>query len=130
MREEVSDDTERRWRQVRPQSSVTVQETRCVSGAAGEKLETELNEEGPGTCLFVPCDVSKEDDIKVCRRVGSAGPAPQTGFLSKHSAATVSPQRLIAVTVERHGRIDCLVNNAGWRESTRLLTFSGATAVV
>lgn len=34
------------------------------------------------------------------------------------SAATVSPQRLIDVTVERHGRIDCLVNNAGWREST------------
>uniref|UniRef100_A0A671X712 Hydroxysteroid (17-beta) dehydrogenase 14 n=1 Tax=Sparus aurata TaxID=8175 RepID=A0A671X712_SPAAU len=26
----------------------------------------------------------------------------------------VSPQRLIAVTVEHYGQIDCLVNNAGW----------------
>lgn len=73
MREEVSDDTERRWRlspetagQVRPKSSLTVRKPRCVSGAAGEALEAELNKEGPGTCLFVPCDVSKEDDIKVC----------------------------------------------------------------
>ncbi|XP_068435493.1 17-beta-hydroxysteroid dehydrogenase 14 [Clinocottus analis] len=55
-------------------------------GAAGEALEAELNKAGPGSCKFVPCDVSKEADI----------------------------QRLIAVTAERHGSIDCLVNNAGW----------------
>lgn len=55
-------------------------------GAAGEALEAELNKAGPGSCKFVPCDISKEDDIK----------------------------RLVAVTVERHGCIDCLVNNAGW----------------
>lgn len=29
----------------------------------------------------------------------------------------VSSQRLIDVTVARHGHVDCLVNNAGWRES-------------
>lgn len=28
-----------------------------------------------------------------------------------------SLQRLITVTVELYGHIDCLVNNAGWRES-------------
>uniref|UniRef100_A0AAQ4QHA7 Hydroxysteroid (17-beta) dehydrogenase 14 n=1 Tax=Gasterosteus aculeatus aculeatus TaxID=481459 RepID=A0AAQ4QHA7_GASAC len=55
-------------------------------GAAGEALEAELNKTGPGSCKFVTCDISKEDDIK----------------------------RLIDVTVARHGHVDCLVNNAGW----------------
>ncbi|CAK6968839.1 -beta-hydroxysteroid dehydrogenase 14 [Scomber scombrus] len=55
-------------------------------GAVGETLEAELNKAGPGSCKFVACDISKEDDIK----------------------------RLIAVTVEHYGHIDCLVNNAGW----------------
>ncbi|XP_030053697.1 L-fucose dehydrogenase isoform X2 [Microcaecilia unicolor] len=41
---------------------------------------------GPGDCLYVPCDVTKECDIK----------------------------RLVEVTVKRFGRLDCLVNNAGW----------------
>lgn len=59
----------------------------CARGVeAGQSLEAEMNATGPGTCLFVPCDVSKEDDIK----------------------------NLISVTVERFGRIDCLINNAGW----------------
>uniref|UniRef100_UPI003AAEA035 L-fucose dehydrogenase-like isoform X4 n=1 Tax=Centroberyx gerrardi TaxID=166262 RepID=UPI003AAEA035 len=57
----------------------------CARGA-GEALEAELNKAGPGSSKFVPCDISKEEDIK----------------------------RLIAVTVERYGQIDCLVNNAGW----------------
>ncbi|XP_073350033.1 17-beta-hydroxysteroid dehydrogenase 14 [Pagrus major] len=55
-------------------------------GAAGEAVEAELNKAGPGSCKFVPCDVSKEEDIK----------------------------RLIVITVEHYGQIDCLVNNAGW----------------
>ncbi|XP_063328485.1 17-beta-hydroxysteroid dehydrogenase 14 isoform X2 [Pelmatolapia mariae] len=54
--------------------------------AAGEALEAELNKTGPGSCKFVRNDISKEEDIK----------------------------RLIAVTVEQFGHIDCLVNNAGW----------------
>ncbi|XP_014855659.1 PREDICTED: branched-chain-amino-acid aminotransferase, cytosolic-like isoform X1 [Poecilia mexicana] len=59
----------------------------CARGAAaGEALETEFNTLGPGACKFVECDVTKEDQI----------------------------QRLIAVTVELHGHVDCLVNNAGW----------------
>lgn len=33
-------------------------------------------------------------------------------------------QRLIAATVELHGRIDCLVNNAGWRERAHTHTHS------
>lgn len=59
----------------------------CARGAAaGGALEAELNQTGPGSCTFLSCDMSKEEDIK----------------------------RLISVTVERYGHIDCLVNNAGW----------------
>uniref|UniRef100_A0A4W5L1D0 Hydroxysteroid (17-beta) dehydrogenase 14 n=1 Tax=Hucho hucho TaxID=62062 RepID=A0A4W5L1D0_9TELE len=59
----------------------------CARGvAAGQALEAELNRAGPGSCKFVPCDISKEEDIK----------------------------RLISVAVENYGQIDCLVNNAGW----------------
>uniref|UniRef100_A0A9J8AHG2 Hydroxysteroid (17-beta) dehydrogenase 14 n=1 Tax=Cyprinus carpio carpio TaxID=630221 RepID=A0A9J8AHG2_CYPCA len=54
--------------------------------SAGQSLESVLNQEGPGSCTFVSCDVTNEDDIK----------------------------RLINVTVERFGQLDCLVNNAGW----------------
>ncbi|KAI2666319.1 Branched-chain-amino-acid aminotransferase, cytosolic [Labeo rohita] len=53
--------------------------------SAGQSLESVLNKEGPGSCTFVSCDVTKEEDIK----------------------------RLINVTTERFGQIDCLVNNAG-----------------
>lgn len=33
--------------------------------AEGKALEAELNKKGPGTCLFVSCDMTKDDDIKV-----------------------------------------------------------------
>uniref|UniRef100_A0A673ZBX1 Hydroxysteroid (17-beta) dehydrogenase 14 n=4 Tax=Salmoninae TaxID=504568 RepID=A0A673ZBX1_SALTR len=37
----------------------------CARGvAAGQALEAELNRAGPGSCKFVPCDISKEEDIK------------------------------------------------------------------
>uniref|UniRef100_A0A3Q0RXR5 Hydroxysteroid (17-beta) dehydrogenase 14 n=1 Tax=Amphilophus citrinellus TaxID=61819 RepID=A0A3Q0RXR5_AMPCI len=32
--------------------------------AAGEALEAEFNKAGPGSCKFVRCDISKEEDIK------------------------------------------------------------------
>ncbi|KAG7263785.1 hypothetical protein CRUP_009969 [Coryphaenoides rupestris] len=58
----------------------------CARGvAAGEALQTQLNKDGPGLCKFMPCDVSKEEDLK----------------------------RLVEDTVEQYGRLDCLVNNAG-----------------
>lgn len=31
----------------------------------GKHVEDKLNKAGPGLCLFVSCDVSKEEDIKV-----------------------------------------------------------------
>ncbi|XP_047212619.1 17-beta-hydroxysteroid dehydrogenase 14-like [Girardinichthys multiradiatus] len=59
----------------------------CARGVAvGEAQEAEFNTQGPGSCKFVRCDMSKEEEIK----------------------------RLITVTVELYGYIDCLVNNAGW----------------
>src|SRR5215470_17393051 len=53
---------------------------------AGQELANELNQTGPGTTTFVKCDVSQEAEI----------------------------ERLIDTTVAQHGRIDCLINNAGW----------------
>jgi len=56
------------------------------SAAAGEALAREVTAKGPGEAHFVSCDVSKVDDVR----------------------------RLIEGTVQRFGRIDCLINNAGW----------------
>ena len=52
----------------------------------GPELEEELNASGPGEAHFQPCDIARTDDVEA----------------------------LVDRTVERHGRIDCLVNNAGW----------------
>ncbi|XP_069493166.1 17-beta-hydroxysteroid dehydrogenase 14 isoform X2 [Ambystoma mexicanum] len=58
---------------------------RLFEEAAGD-LEAELSLSFPGNSVYVRCDVTSEEDIK----------------------------RLIEVTLERYGQIDCLVNNAGW----------------
>jgi NAD(P)-dependent dehydrogenase (short-subunit alcohol dehydrogenase family) len=52
----------------------------------GDLLATEINRLGKGEAYFIKCDVSKTGEI----------------------------QNLIDKTVERYGRIDCLINNAGW----------------
>lgn len=52
----------------------------------GEALAGELTESGPGQAQFIKCDVAKAEAIR----------------------------NLIDLTVARHGRLDCLVNNAGW----------------
>jgi NAD(P)-dependent dehydrogenase (short-subunit alcohol dehydrogenase family) len=57
----------------------------------GKKVEAEVNTRGPGRAHFVRCDVSKVDDVRA----------------------------LIDHTVEKHARIDCLVNNAGWHPGHR-----------
>ena len=58
----------------------------CARGReAGEALAAELTAQGPGECHFEACDVSRPDQIK----------------------------RVVDRTVERFGRLDCLVNNAG-----------------
>jgi NAD(P)-dependent dehydrogenase (short-subunit alcohol dehydrogenase family) len=52
----------------------------------GKALEADVNRRGPGRAVFVRADVSRVDDIR----------------------------RLIDETAGRFGRIDCLINNAGW----------------
>lgn len=60
----------------------------CARGEAeGRLLADELNGLGlSGEARFVRCDVSKPEDIS----------------------------RLVSNTAERYGRLDCLINNAGW----------------
>jgi NAD(P)-dependent dehydrogenase (short-subunit alcohol dehydrogenase family) len=46
---------------------------------------------GPGTATFIPCDVTRHDELET----------------------------LVAETAARHRRLDCLVNNAGWHPPHR-----------
>ena len=57
----------------------------------GKALEHEVNARGPGRALFLRCDVSKEAEVRA----------------------------LVDETAKRFGRIDCLVNNAGWHPPHR-----------
>jgi NAD(P)-dependent dehydrogenase (short-subunit alcohol dehydrogenase family) len=54
--------------------------------AAGQKLAREVTAAGSGEAVFIRCDVSRTDEV----------------------------ERLVDDTVARFGRLDCLVNNAGW----------------
>jgi NAD(P)-dependent dehydrogenase (short-subunit alcohol dehydrogenase family) len=59
----------------------------CARGErAGRALESQVNAKGPGSALFLPCDVSKVDQV--------------TGVVDE--------------TVKQKRRLDCLINNAGW----------------
>jgi NAD(P)-dependent dehydrogenase (short-subunit alcohol dehydrogenase family) len=57
----------------------------------GRALEAEVNAAGPGEALFVRADVAKVEEVRA----------------------------LIDRAVERYGRIDCLINNAGWHPPHR-----------
>src|SRR5690606_15386761 len=54
--------------------------------AGGVELADAVTRRGPGRAQFGLCDVSKADDLA----------------------------RFIETTARAHGRLDCLVNNAGW----------------
>ncbi|HEV7500753.1 MAG TPA: SDR family oxidoreductase [Vicinamibacteria bacterium] len=54
--------------------------------SAGQKRAREITAAGPGEAVFIRCDVSRTDEV----------------------------ERLVDDTVARFGRLDCLVNNAGW----------------
>ena len=59
----------------------------CARNAEGaEELAGQLTARGKGVAHFVSCDVSKFDQL----------------------------QKLIDTTVQEYGRLDCLINNAGW----------------
>ena len=58
---------------------------------AGPALAREVSSKGPGEAFFIRCDVSRAEEV----------------------------ERLVDATVERYGRLDCLVNNAGWHPPHR-----------
>jgi NAD(P)-dependent dehydrogenase (short-subunit alcohol dehydrogenase family) len=53
---------------------------------AGERLAGELSATGPGQAIYLPCDVAQPDQL----------------------------MSAIDQTVKEFGRLDCIVNNAGW----------------
>jgi NAD(P)-dependent dehydrogenase (short-subunit alcohol dehydrogenase family) len=59
----------------------------------GDELASELSNSDRGEAYFVKCDVSKTDEIA----------------------------NLIDRTVEKYGRIDCLINNAGWHPAPKTI---------
>jgi NAD(P)-dependent dehydrogenase (short-subunit alcohol dehydrogenase family) len=61
------------------------------SEETGPGLANEVNQLGPGEAHFIRCDVSKVEQL----------------------------QQLIETTVGRYGRLDCLINNAGWHPPHR-----------
>jgi NAD(P)-dependent dehydrogenase (short-subunit alcohol dehydrogenase family) len=61
--------------------------------ARGNTLARELTAAGPGRARFLPCDVTREPDL----------------------------QRVIGDTVAADGRLDCLINNAGWHPPHRAI---------
>jgi len=64
----------------------------CARGEkAGLALEKAVNKKGPGSSLFLPCDVSKVDQV----------------------------EGVVDETVKRFKRLDCLINNAGWHPPHR-----------
>ena len=64
----------------------------CARGLeSGTALARELTEKGRGKCDFIQCDVSKPADI----------------------------ENLIAGTIDMHGRLDCLINNAGYHPTLK-----------
>lgn len=61
--------------------------------AAAKELQSVAQSQGAGEVSFVFCDVRREEDIR----------------------------NLFEATLARHGRIDCLVNNAGWHPPHRAI---------
>jgi NAD(P)-dependent dehydrogenase (short-subunit alcohol dehydrogenase family) len=57
-----------------------------IDADRGKGLANQLTTDGPGECYFVACDVRVSEQI----------------------------QHVIDATTARYGRLDCLVNNAGW----------------
>ena len=57
-----------------------------IDRKAGPALAAELSAKGPGECHFEAADIRKLEEL----------------------------QRAVDKTVERYGRLDCLINNAGW----------------
>jgi NAD(P)-dependent dehydrogenase (short-subunit alcohol dehydrogenase family) len=64
----------------------------CSRGEAdGRAVEEKVNAKGEGRAIWRRCDVSDEADVR----------------------------HLVSETVDEHGRLDCLVNNAGWHPPHR-----------
>ncbi|XP_071966510.1 L-fucose dehydrogenase isoform X2 [Engystomops pustulosus] len=61
-------------------------------------LEAELKSFGTGAAIYVSCDVRKEEEIK----------------------------RLIDKTMNKYGKIDCLINNAGWHPPEQIIDNTSA----
>jgi NAD(P)-dependent dehydrogenase (short-subunit alcohol dehydrogenase family) len=60
---------------------------------AGEAMAAEVSSTSPGRAIFIPCDVSKHEQIKAA----------------------------VDKTIDEFGRLDCIINNAGWHPAATTL---------
>ncbi|XP_071966511.1 L-fucose dehydrogenase isoform X3 [Engystomops pustulosus] len=70
----------------------------CSTEETASDLEAELKSFGTGAAIYVSCDVRKEEEIK----------------------------RLIDKTMNKYGKIDCLINNAGWHPPEQIIDNTSA----
>lgn len=65
--------------------------------AEGESLAAELSRRGPGRAVYIACDVSRHEQLK----------------------------QAIDQAIDQFGRLDCLINNAGWHPPVTTIDETG-----
>lgn len=83
-------------------------------GGIGEGIAKRLAEEG---AHIIVNDVNAESGEKVAAEIVAAGGI--ASFFAADMTKTVDVQALIAAAVARYGKLDVMVNNAGWTHRNR-----------
>ncbi len=83
-------------------------------GGIGEGIAKRLAEEG---AHIIVNDVNAESGEKVTAKIVAAGGI--ASFFAADMTKTVDVQALIAAAVARYGKLDVMVNNAGWTHRNR-----------
>ncbi|TFZ04708.1 SDR family oxidoreductase [Ramlibacter rhizophilus] len=85
-----------------------------AGGGIGEGIARRLAEEG---ALVVVNDIDAVKGQAVTQAIVAAG--GQASFFQADVTRSADMQALVAAAVERHGKLDVMVNNAGWTHRNR-----------